>query len=141
MYLKKKRILYFFNIVNRPQNQAVYTYFMVQYSRGSSSDWVTNVLKDFDDLKIDSSFTSLKQISSSRFKKEINEKIRNYAFQSLMERKEKKSKLSKLSYEKLELQKYLFDEKTTVAEKITAFKWRTRMAEGFGENYRGEGTL
>ena len=54
-----------------------------------------------------------------------------------MERKEKKSKLSKLSYEKLELQKYLFDEKTTVAEKITAFKWRTRMAEGFGENYRG----
>ena len=54
-----------------------------------------------------------------------------------MKRKEKKSKLRDLSYENLALRKYLVDVKTSFSQKIMTFKWRTRMAEGFGENYRG----
>ena len=35
------------------------------------------------------------------------------------------------------MQSYLFDKKTTINEKITVFKWRSRMENTFGENFRG----
>ena len=53
MYIKAKRLLYFFNLVNREKHQLIYSFFMLQYSRRSSSDWVSTTLKDFEDLSTD----------------------------------------------------------------------------------------
>ena len=35
------------------------------------------------------------------------------------------------------MRSYLFDDKTTLEEKLTLFKWRTSMEKNFGENFRG----
>ena len=44
--------------------------------------------------------------------------------------------MKNLTYEELKIQKYLTNKNTTVEEKITLFKWRTRM-ENFVENFKG----
>ena len=43
------------------------------------------------------------------------------------------SKLKNLKYDALELQPYLSDQSTSIKEKISLFKWRTRNKEHFGE--------
>ena len=35
------------------------------------------------------------------------------------------------------MQSYLYDQNTSICEKISCFKWRTFMVEGYGENFRG----
>ena len=128
---------YFFGLVNRGKDQAVYNFFMVQYSRRSSTDWVCTVLKDFEDVKMDSSFQFLESITPYQFKRILKEKIKRYAFDKLIKEKITKSKLRHITYNELKLQNYLFDRETTVDEKIETFKWRTSMAKHFGENFRG----
>ena len=53
-----------------------------------------------------------------------------------MENKKRYSKLKDLTYSAFQLQSYLKDGKTSVEEKINAFKFRTKMAL-FGQNFRG----
>ena len=142
MYMKSKRVIYFHNLVNRPKNQTIFSYFMVQYYKRSPCYWITTTLQDFTDIELDSSFQFLENTSILRFKKMVNEKIRKYAFHSLLTRKYGKSKLKNLTYNKLEIQSYLTQDNLTVMDKINIFKWRTLMVEGFGENFRGgRGTI
>ena len=63
MYIKTRRIMYFFSLANRKKDQAVYIFFMTQYHQRSNTSWVTQVLQDFKDLKIDSNFDDLTNIS------------------------------------------------------------------------------
>ena len=86
---------------------------------------------------LNSSSEYLKIISSSSFGKIAKEKIRQYVFSNLLKEKRTLSKLDKLRYSELTMQSYLFDKKTTINEKITVFKWRSRMENTFGENFRG----
>ena len=37
-------MLYYFSLVKRKKDQAVYIFFMTQYSRKTSSDWVSTAL-------------------------------------------------------------------------------------------------
>ena len=94
-------------------------------------------LNDFKDLNIDASFNYLRSISKYSFKKMAQERINNYAFQKLLNKKESFSKLRHLKYSKLQMQTYLYDEQTTIDEKLTLFKWRISMEQSFGENFRG----
>ena len=66
----------------------------------------------------------------------IKRKAHEYEFSRLMKLKQKHSKLSDLSYSKLETQKYFkLDNMNTVGAQ-TLFKYRVRMAN-YGENFRG----
>ena len=98
---------------------------------------VTQTLRDFEDLNIDASFQYLKKLSVLSFKRLVKTRIKEYAFLQLSNKKEKHSKLGNLKYNGLKMQNYLYDRDTSVEEKITAFKWRTHMADHFGENFRG----
>ena len=54
-----------------------------------------------------------------------------------MSKKDALSKLWGLKYEELKMQAYLLNDQTSIAEKLTLFKWRTSMEQNFGENFRG----
>ena len=70
------------------------------------------------------------------FRTDIKARIKSFAFEELMKKKNNHSKLKDLFYNGLETQQYLLDEETSKEMKITAFKWRTR-SEKFEENFRG----
>ena len=68
MYIKEKRIMYFFNLVNRNKKHLVYIFFMTQYHQRTSGDWVSQTLQDFKDINMDSSFKFLLNVSYKPFK-------------------------------------------------------------------------
>ena len=126
----------FYNLVNRDKNQAIYVYFMTQYSKRLSTDWISTVLSDLNDLNIDSSFSFIENISIHKFKNLLKERIKTYAFNQMLIKKANYSKLQNINYDDLSIQPYLIDEKTTISEKLILFKWRMQMEDSFGENFR-----
>ena len=72
------------------------------------------------------------------WKNQVKKRIKEYEFKKLMEMKntKNKSKMKKLTYEKLEIQKYLLDFEIREAKMI--FSFRVRMAK-FNGNFRGKG--
>ena len=77
IHIKMKRIMYFFNLVNRCKSNSVYIFFMTQFSQRNSKDWVTQALRDFEDVGIDSSFEFLESISLASFRKLVKKEIDN----------------------------------------------------------------
>ena len=75
MHIKAERVLYFFRLVNRCKKQAIYCFFMIQYHKRNEKDWVTQTLKDFEDLNIDSSFEFCENISINSFPKIVKREI------------------------------------------------------------------
>ena len=101
------------------------------------NDWSKQVEIDLKDLHLEAiNLEKLKATKKDVFKKTVKERIRALAFDDLMKKKKKHRKMNDLSYTKLEIKDYLRDEETSIEEKRTAFKWRTRM-ENFGHNYKG----
>jgi hypothetical protein len=142
MVIKYRRIMYYHSLVRRRKNQAVYVFFMTQFYKKTQSDWITQTLLDFSDLMLDSSFEYLENISKFSFKKIVKLKVKQFAFNKLLNEKQTYSKLRKLKYKDFKMQSYLEDSETTIEEKITTFKWRTSMEQCFGENFRGsKGTV
>ena len=66
----------------------------------------------------------------------VKKKLREFAFKTLIQKKEKHSKMDNLTYGDLELQGYLKDEKIGVNQARSVFRFRTRMAR-FWENFKG----
>ena len=137
MYIKARRVMYFYSLVNRTKEQAVYVFFMTQYHHRSEKSWVSNVLQDFRDLNIDSNFEYLENLSIRAFRKIVKREIRNYSFKILIQKKMQYKKLSRVDYCSLELQPYLYDPQNKINEKINLLKWRIFMTENVGKNSRG----
>ena len=137
MEVKYRRIVYFHNLVNRPKNQLIYLFGMAQFCKRSKFDWMTQVLIDCDELNICSDFEYLQSISKHTFKKIAKKQIEEYAFINMKHEQRSYSKLKNIKYEELKPQSYLFDQNTTIEEKIICFKWRVSMEKSFGVNFRG----
>ena len=110
---------------------------MAQYSKRRKHDLISQILRDFEEIKVNSSFEYLRNISSNSFKKLAKLRIKAYFFNDILNKKNSYSKLQRLEYDNLEMQSYLYDANTTIDEKIVCFKWRTSMERTFGENFRG----
>ena len=96
MHIKCRRVIYFHNLLHRKKHQLIYIFFMTQYYRRTSKDWVTQTLRDFEDLNIDASFQYLEKVSVLSFKRIVKTRIKEYSFGLLCYKKEKHSKLRKL---------------------------------------------
>ena len=56
-------------------------------NKPSNKDWVSTVLVDMEDLKIDLELEDIKKIPKSKFKEYTNEKVRGAAFEYLLDKK------------------------------------------------------
>ena len=99
--------MYFHSLINRPKNHLVYIFAMSQFSKMNKKDWMAQTLADFDGLKINRSFEYIQSVSKFAFRKIAKAKIREYAFQELMKKKNQYSKLKKVNYSKFKMQSYL----------------------------------
>ena len=139
-FIKGRRVIYYHSLVNRDKSQMIYSFLLTQYLYRTKGDWITQVLKDFEDLKINSDFIFLENISALKFKSLVKEKLNWFAFNQFMSMKKLHSKMKNLSYNRLKIKDYLLDENTRVKEKKVAFKWRTFMKD-ISDNFRGENKL
>ena len=77
----------------------------------------------------------LKDINKETFKKEVRKKITQAAFQYLLDKTKRHSKMMSLKYDKLSMQNYLKSKNISKFQAQKLFKFRTYM-EDFRENFR-----
>ena len=94
-------------------------------------DWISQVLKDLKYLKMNLEVQDIKEMKKSKLKKLLDKAVEDKAFEELQLQKGKHSKVMKLSYSKLKMQKYLKGNKNNIKieEAQMIFKLRSRMAD------------
>ena len=127
--------MYFQAILKSPDDGMLFKVFKIQWHYPVKGDWTNLVRNDIEDFKLTNNLDDIKLMSRDQFKKLVKERARNYAFQSLHNRKENYKKLENLQYIELKIQEYLVNEEYTFEEKKVIFQFRTRMAQ-FEENFR-----
>ena len=95
--------------------------------------------KDLEDFDIKLSFEQIKAMKKNKFKQIVKEACKSYSFKKLLTEKAKHKKGSKLTYNKLKIQKYLITDKISTKEAKLLFKVRTEMIE-VKQNYKNKYT-
>ena len=121
--------MYLHYLLQQDKNSMLYKFFDTQQRNSRKGDWVSDVLNIISANNINLSFEQIKLMRKKDFKKLIRSKIRQSAFQHLLDIQTNKNKGSDINYgHKLETQAYLLPNNTfTVSEQQTLFSYRCRM--------------
>ena len=134
--VKARRINYLHSILKKDKRGMVYSFFITQWYQPSKGDWTEQVRQDLLDFNIPCSFQFIESKSTEVFKKLVKRQAKEYALESLQNKKVRHSKLDNVSYTDVECQEYFKSDQISSEQKRMIFKFRTRM-ERFGENFRG----
>ena len=105
----KKRLFYFWDILQKDENELVKKVFNSQKSFSVKNDWVLQVQSDLDECDVQLNDCEIATMKRSSFTKLINEKINLLSAQYLIGLREKHSKSDNLKYS-AEMQSYLCNE-------------------------------
>ena len=126
--LIKKRLHYYWNILQREDEELVKKVYYSQKSFSVRNDWFLQVKADLDKCEIDLSECEIAKMSKYSFSKLINEKINLIAAQYLVGLKERHSKSLYLKYS-TEMQPYLCNENLSIQNKKLMFKIKNRLID------------
>ena len=101
--LMKRRLMYLKYLLSRNPESMLGRFFRVQWNNPCRGDWTEMVRKDLLDLKILLSIEEIKEMSKTEYERLIKEKVRLYAFEELIDRKNKHKKMSQVEYEEDEI--------------------------------------
>ena len=136
--LKARRLNYLHYLVTGNKSKMLYNFFLAQWKYPTTNDWTEQVRKDMDDFGFGNSLALIESKSKHSFKKLIKSKAKEFAFFSLIEKKETHSKMEDLFYTELKPQEYLSGNNLSAKQAQTVFSYRTRMAD-YSENFRNNG--
>ena len=107
----------------------IYKLLETQMKNRKAKDWITQVLKDIQDLNLDISFENIKQMKKVKFKMILNKAVKSKALERLNRIEQKHSKGKELKYSYLKMQKYLRPSQINITydDSITIFRIRSRM--------------
>ena len=100
--------------------------FEIQNRKRTPKDWITTVIKDLEELRLNLTFSDIKQISKENWKQIVKRKIIENSLKNLLEKKQKHSKVMKLEYEKLEIQTYFLPNKFECSKEDVQLIFRLR---------------
>ena len=124
--IQSRRLNYLHYILNRPDNDLLKNFFIIQNKYPVKNDWVLTVKDDLRQLGLEYlSLNQIKNLKKEAFKGLVKLKCRDLAFKYLLEEKNRKSKLSNLHCKNFKIQEYLMDEKIKIRRKKLLFKIRT----------------
>ena len=126
--IKMRRLLYYWHILHRDKDELIFKFYKVQYYSPSEGDWVHQVRKDMEDIRLGLSEEEITAMSKHRFKLILKQKISKLAISNLESRKKQKS--MKLNIKKFEPQEYLMSKNLSISEVQTLFKLRNNMSSG-----------
>ena len=94
------------HILNEDKDSMMFKFLQTQLKNKRPKDWITQVLKDLEDLRINLSLDDIKELKKSELKNIVNKAV-SKAYEDLTTLKESHSKVMKVKHFKLEMQKYL----------------------------------
>ena len=105
--IRKRRILFLQYIVKESPQSMMYTFLEAQLKNRKDKDWISLVLRDIQELKLNLELEDLKKMKNSKLKLILNKAVKENAFKELEIKKESHSKVKHLKHFKLEMQNYL----------------------------------
>ena len=133
--LKGRRLMFLHYLLQLEENDMLHRFFLAQWEKPGNNDWVLTVKQDIIDLDMGLKLADIKLCSRNKFKGIVRESCCTVAFNFLIEKKKCHSKLSRLSYNKLNMQSYLKDGVMGSHDSRLLFLFRTRMVD-VGENFK-----
>ena len=133
--IKQRRVMFLHYLANLKEDELLFKVFIHQWNYPVKGDWTESVRSDLADFGLSFTLDQLKLVSKRSFKKSIKIKTKEFAFKTLLEKKDGHSKMKDLHYNELKLQSYLKDPGISVSEAQDLFKFRTRSAN-FKENMK-----
>ena len=134
--IQARRIRYLHHLVTREKKGMLSEFFYAQWNFPCNrKEWTEQVKEDLELFGLPNNLEWLEAKKKSSFKRIVNEKMKEVAFHSLINKKETHKKLEKLTYPRLEMQSYLKKGVLSVSEARACFKFRTRMGV-FWENFK-----
>ena len=122
-------------LLSTGENEMIHKVFIQQWNDPIKLDWTEQVKIDLADFHILPNLKEIKKKSKNCFKKMVKIKAKEYELSTLLKRKQTHTKMSNLSYSKLEMQEYLKLDNFDASTAKTLFRYRLRMAD-YGENFR-----
>ena len=138
--IKARRLSYLHYLVKRNQSEMIYKFVITQWYHESKDDWTATVKTDLSDIGLSLDLDFIKSKSEFSFKTMIKRRIREYAFYTLLEKKESHTKLDNIFYPELKMQEYLKLKNMSAFEAKQIFSYRTRSAN-YSANYPGSDGL
>ena len=127
--------MFLHHILTRNEDALIAKVFWAQVNQTAKGDWCQVVREDLDTLGLSTlSFDEIAEMEKESLKKLVHERMASTALEDLEREKEGLSKMSRLKYDKLELQPYLCSPDLTLKQKRLTFRWRTRMVK-VGRNF------
>ena len=101
----KTRLLYLKYILNQNQDSMLYKFFQIQLETSSKGDWAAMCLNDLKTLNIQESLKEIQDMSESKFKNILKDKVSKEALIYLTEKQRNKG--GEIFYSKLQMSEYL----------------------------------
>ena len=127
--IMKRRLMFLYYILNEDEKSLISRFFQVQLRQPCKGDWCTTVIEDLEYLEIHLTLDQIKSASKGQFSKLIDECIVEKALIYLSEEKKKKSKVSQIVHNDLNLQKYFNSKDVSLQLSKFIFVLRSRMLE------------
>ena len=105
--IQKRRILFLHYILNESPESMMNKFLKTQLKTLKQKDWVTQVLKDLQELKIEMNLEELKNMRKSALKRLLKKVVADKVFKELTDKKESHSKVMDLKHDKSKMQNYL----------------------------------
>ena len=131
--VKMRRIMYYWHILHRDEDELLFKFFSVQKYSPSEGDWVCQVKKDMKEVKLELSEAEIKSLSKSQFQILLRIKIDRSAITYLEGKRKEKTK--NLNITKFDPQEYLLSKNLSMSEVQTLYKVRNSMTD-VKENFK-----
>ena len=123
--------MFLHHIMKQDKDSLLFQVFLAQVKYPTSNDWVTQVLKDLEDIKFEIQFEDIENTSKEKFKEMLLIHVQEYLFSELLKKKENRisqnARGRNIHYEEYEMQNYLKETEIDLSldEKKWLFKCRT----------------
>ena len=135
--IASRRLMYLHSILQKKEDELVRKVYEAQKADPTPGDFTELLKEDKESISIDLTDNEIQMMSKIKFKNYVKEKIETAAFSYLLDRKQKHSKMSRLTYEKFEISKYLSSPIFNTESRILLLAMRTRTVNGVRCDFPG----
>ena len=125
--IRARRLVFLHTILNEENNSMLSKFFKAQLKHKTKKDWVSTVLEDLEYLELTHlGLEGIKVMKKEIFRRLINQKVEEKAYEKLENIKRLHSKVNKIEHNSLIMQKYLQLNSTNIKKEEAQLIFRLR---------------
>ena len=86
-----RRLMFLHHIMKQEKESLIYRFFIAQARSPTQNDWVSQVLKDLEDIELEIEFKDICSFSKDKFKEIVNEHVLKFSYSQLIQKKQNRT--------------------------------------------------